>query len=351
MKILKYLLFLILLIIIGTAIYFGTKDGTYTIEDSIVIPAPAEVVFDKVNDLKSWESWGPWKKEGNITFTYAEKTSGEGASYSWQGEKNGSMTTTKVIPNNEIQQDLSMETPRGEKQSKVLWGFEKIEGGTKVNWTINGTHSMMDKAYYSISGFNFASEIHQMKKEALVGISHEVTEEMKKYSINVDGVTSYGGGYYMYTTSVAKQSELEEKTKPMMHLVMDFVTNNNLNRGGNPFSIYNEIDDINGTVIFSTAVPVKERVITPEGSPVVCGFMDAVSAVKITLKGSYEHLPEAYVKGREYLRLEGLQVDPNAKLFEVYLTDPEEVVNPANWLTEVYIPIISVPELNLEGIQ
>lgn len=351
MKILKYLLFLILLVIIGTAIYFGTKDGTYTIEDSMVIPAPSEVVFDKVNDLKSWETWGPWKKDDNITFTYAEKTSGEGASYSWQGDKNGSMTTTKVIPYKEIEQDLSMENTRGEKQSHVLWNFEEIDGGTKVTWTIKGVHSMMDKAYYSIKGFNFASEIHQMKKVALEEISKEVIEDMKKYSINVDGVTSYGGGYYMYTTSVAKQSELEEKTKPMMHLVMDFVLNNKLNMAGNPFSIYNEIDDINGTVIFSTAVPVKERVITPEGSPVVCGFMDAVSAVKITLKGSYENLPEAYVKGREYIRLEGLQIDPNAKMFEVYLTDPEEVANPAQWLTEVYIPIISIPDYNLEGIQ
>ena len=350
MKILKYLLFLILLIFIGAAIYFGTKDGSYNIEDSMVIPAPPEVVFDKVNDLKSWETWGPWKKDNNITFTYAEKSSGEGASYSWQGDKNGSLTTTKVIPNKEILQDLSMETPRGEKQSKVSWNFEEMDGGTKVTWTIKGEHSMMDKAYYSIKDFNFPSEMHQMKKEALVGISQEVVEDMKKYSINVDGVTSYGGGYYMYTTSVAKESELEEKTKPMMHMVMDFVTNNKLNMAGNPFSIYNEIDTVNGTVIFSTGVPVKERVITPDGSPVVCGFMDAVSAVKISLKGSYEHLPEAYMKGREYIRKEGLEIDPNAKLFEVYLTDPEEVVNPANWLTEVYIPIISVPEPNLEGI-
>ena len=344
-------MFLILLIIIGAAIYFGTKDGTYIIEDSLVIPAPGEVVFQKVNDLRSWESWGPWKKDENITFTYAEKTSGEGASYSWQGAKTGSLTTTKVIPNKEIEQDLSMENARGEKKSHVVWNFEEVEGGTKVTWTIQGVHSMLDKAYYSIKDINFASEIHQMKKVALAEISEEVTEEMKIYSIHVDGVTSYGGGYYMYTTSVARQNELEEKTKPMMHLVMDFVLNNNLNMAGNPFSIYNEIDDINGTVIFSTGVPVKERVITPEGSPVVCGFMDPVAAVKITLRGNYDHLPEAYVKGREYISLEGLQTDPNAKMFEVYLTDPEEVANPAEWLTEVYIPIVSIPDYNLEGIQ
>ena len=83
MKILKYLLFLFLLIFIGSAIYFGTKESSYKIEDSLIILAPVEVVFDKVNDLTSWQQWEVWKEEdANIVFNYAEKTSGEGASFS-----------------------------------------------------------------------------------------------------------------------------------------------------------------------------------------------------------------------------------------------------------------------------
>ena len=89
---------------------------------------------------------------------------------------------------------------------------------------------------------------------------------------------------------------------------------------------------------------MKEQVITPEGSPVVCGFMEPVSAVKISLKGNYEHLPESYAKGRQYIADNALLIDPNGKMFEVYASNPQEVPNPADWLTEVYIPIISVPE-------
>jgi len=345
MKILKYLLFLILLILIGSAIYFGTKDGTYDIQDSTVIKAPPEVVFSKVNDYKNWEKWGPWKKEDStLTFTYAEKTSGEGASYSWDGDMSGSMTTTKVIPNKEIEQDLTLDTPGGERHPKVYWTFEEVEGGTKVTWGMKGEHTLIDKAYYTFSGFDFDASMHQMNKDGLKGIAVEVAEDMKQYSINVDGVTQYGGGYYMYTTSVAKLSELEEKTEPMMNLVMDFVKNNNLNMAGKPFTLYNEIDNANNTVIFSTGIPVKEKVITPEGSPVVCGFMEPVSAVKVSLKGNYNHLPEAYTKGNQYIEKNSLQIDPEGKMFEVYITDPEETPNPANWLTEVYLPIITTPE-------
>jgi effector-binding domain-containing protein len=351
MKILKYLFFLLLIIIIGSAIYFGTKDGTYDIQDTMLIQAPPEVIFNKVNDYKSWENWGAWKKEDStMTFTYAEKTSGEGASYSWDGEMSGSMTTTKVIPNKEIEQDLTLKTPAGERNPKVYWTFEEEAGGTKVIWGIKGEHTLIDKAYFALSGMDFDAEMHKMNKAGLEGIAQEVAEDMKQYSINVDGVTQYGGGYYMYTTSVAKLSELDENTEPMMNVVMDFITNNNLNMAGKPFTLYNEIDNANNTVIFSTGVPVKERVITPEGSPVVCGFMEPVLAVKVSLKGNYKHLSEAYSKGESYIEKNSHLKDPMGKMFEVYITDPEETPNPANWLTEVYIPIITAPEPIEEGM-
>ncbi len=351
MKILKYLFFLILIIFIGSAIFFGTKDGSYNIKDSLVIEGPPEVAFSIVNDYKTWEKWGPWKKEDpTMTFTYAEKTVGEGASYSWEGEMSGAMTTTKVIPNKEIEQDLMLKTPAGERNPKVYWLFEEVPNGTKVSWGMKGEHPLIDKAYYTLSGFDFEAAMHQMNTAGLEGIAKEVEEEMKRYSINVDGVTQYGGGYYMYMASVSKLGELNDKTKQMMNEVMSFVTENNLNMAGKPFSLYNEIDSVNGTVIFSTCIPVKEQVITPKGSSVVCGFMDPVRAVKISLKGNYEHLPEAYTKGNQYIEKNGYELATDRKMFEVYITDPEKVANPANWLTEVYLPIINSVETTEEEL-
>ena len=90
MKILKYLLFLILIVVIAGAIYFGTKDGSFDVSKTKVIDAPAEVVYNNVKDFRNWEQWGPWMEEDtNMTITYAEKTEGEGASYSWKSEEMG----------------------------------------------------------------------------------------------------------------------------------------------------------------------------------------------------------------------------------------------------------------------
>ncbi|QAA80978.1 AraC family transcriptional regulator [Aequorivita sp. H23M31] len=340
MKILKYLLFLILLIIIGSAIYFGTKDGDYAVSDSIVVAAPAEVVFDKVNDFKNWEGWMPFKqKDPSLTFKYAEKSSGEGASMSWEGKNSGSITTTKVIPYKEIQQDLTFKSAAGKRNAKMIWLFETIGDSTKVTWETNGKHTLMEKAYMSIKGSDFVSRIHTLNNLGLAAMASEVVTDMKKYNINVDGVTQYGGGYYMYTTSVAKKQEVLEKSAPMIELVKDFVSKNNLSSSGAPFILYNEADKMNNTVIFSTGIPISERVITPENSPVVCGFMEPVTALKITLKGNYENMPEALQKGMEDIRQNDLQVDPERKIFEIYSTDTSQEPNPAKWVSEIYIPI------------
>jgi effector-binding domain-containing protein len=342
MKILKYLLFLILIFIIGGAIYFGTKDGTYNISDSKVINAPVEVVYNIVNEYKTWEEWGPWKKEDpTMTFTYAEKTSGEGASYTWQGEMDGAMTTTKVIPNKEIEQDLTLITPAGERNPKVIWTFEEVEGGTKVTWSMKGEHPLIDKIYYSTSDMDFDSQMHDMNIKGLNGIAQLAEDELKQFTINVDGTTNYGGGYYMYISTASKLSEIGDKMGSMLGQVSGFMEENKIPMSGMPFTIYNQIDEINNSVIFSACIPVNAQVITPEGSPVICGFMEPVTTIKTTLKGNYDHLSKAYAKGMEYITTNNLQLHPTAKMFEVYVSDPGEVPNPANWITEIYIPIVT----------
>lgn len=342
MKILKYLLFLILLIIIGSAIYFGTKDGSYDIENSITIAAPSETVFEKVNDFKSWESWTAWKDDDpDMEFNFAEKTSGEGASFAWEGDRSGSIKTVKVIPNKEIHQEFTFEAPLGKRNAEMNWKFEDMDDSTKVVWNTRGEHTLVDKIFYALRGTDFKAPINKMNRAALSNISEEVVSEMKKYSINVDGVTEYGGGYYMYTTSVAKNQELIPRSMTLMTHVKNFVSRHNLNKSGKPFTLYNERDTSNNTVIFSSCVPVKEKVITPDGSSIVCGFMEPVYAVKTTLKGDYINLPEAIREGMEYIADEGLQLNLDRKIFEVYETDISEEPNPAKWVTDIYIPIVS----------
>ncbi|MCW5519246.1 SRPBCC family protein [Aureitalea sp. L0-47] len=346
MKILKYILFLLLIVIIAGGIYFGTQDGNYDVAKSKEFNAPAAVVYDNVKDFKSWKEWGPWLEEDeSMEFTYAEKTEGEGASYSWKSEKagDGSIQTVKVVPNKEIDQKITFNTPMGDSESDIYWRFEPSEtaGKSKVTWGMKGKHSFMEKVFLAFQSEDFETSLGDMYAKGLDNLEAEVEESMNAYEITVDGITRHGGGFYMYNTTSSKISEIGSKMAPMLGQVSKFMSEGNINAAGMPFTIYNNVDQVNGTVIFSTAIPVTSEVITPPGSPVLCSYMAPSNALKTTLKGKYENLGEAYEKANAYLTKNNLVADPSRSMFEIYANDPGEVPNPANWITEIYIPVIT----------
>ena len=345
-KILKYLLFIILLIGIGGAVYFGVKDGVFDISSTKEMDVPLEMLYTTVNEYKTWKEWGPWMEyDQNIKFKYPENTIGKGASYSWASEHrkvgDGSMLTIDVEPNKTINQVITFNTPIGDSKSDMHWIFDPVEGSTKTNvtWGMKGESSLMEKVLISLSGEPFEENMKSMFENGLENLEKNVQAEMKKYTITVNGIKQHGGGYYLYTTTVSKISEISEKMAPMMGQVAGYLQENNITMTGMPFTIYNQIDEANGTVIFSACISVNERIITPKGSLVYCGYMEPSRSLKTTLSGNYINLPEAYNKAMEYMTDNNMKTHPAIKMFEVYSTDPGEVPNPANWITEIYIPL------------
>lgn len=346
MKILKYLLFLVLIVIVGGAIYFGTKDGSFDVAKTKTFNAPAEVVFDNVKDFRNWEKWGPWMEEdADLEITYAEKTEGEGASYSWKSELtgDGKMQNLRVIPNKEIDQKIIFNTPMGDSESEIYWRFEADEepGTSKVTWGMKGEHSFMAKVFMAFQSEDFETSLGAMYEKGLTNLEKEVESSMNQYTITIDGLTQHGGGFYMYNTTAAKLSEIGEKMGAMLGQISGYMSDNNIKQAGMPFTIYNQIDEQNGTLIFTAAIPVSARVITPEGSPVLCNYMSPVTALKTSLKGNYTHLSDAYAAAQEYISKNNLIVDSSRNMFEIYATDPGLIPNPSNWLTEIYIPVLT----------
>lgn len=350
MKIFKYLLFLILIAVIGASVYFGTQDGSFEVTSQKTIQAPTTLVFQKANDLKEWQKWGPWgKTDTNMNLIYGEKTSGEGASYTWESdiEGNGSITTIAIDENKSIDQLISFETPLGWSSSEVFWKFQPNDSdGVEVTWGMKGTHSFLEKVFLSFEKEPFAASLKKMFDEGLSNMDALIHDEMNQYSIAVEGIKEYGGGYYLFTTAACKISELVDKRGPMLERVNDFAQHNQIETTGNPFTIYNQWDTLNDTVIFSVAMPVKDRVIITEGD-VLCGYMEPLSAIKTVLTGNYSHLKEAYLKAEDYIYSRKMTKAPDHHFFEIYTIDPNTSQNPASWVTEIYVPVLR--EINTLG--
>lgn len=342
MKIFKYLLFLFLIIIIGASIYIATKDGKFQVEQEKVIAAPQELVYNEVNDFTTWKNWEPWSEESdNMIINYGEKTSGEGASYSWSSEDmgDGEINTVKSNPYTSIDQKITFKTPFGESTSDVYWKFEEQGDSTRVIWGMKGEQSFMEKAAFLFQKESLNDMMQPKFEKGLDNLQNEIREKMEVYSVNVDGITQHGGGYYMYITTASKISQVTERMPKMIGEVEDYMNRNNIEKLGNPMVLYNQWDEAAGTAIYSAGFFTPSEVITPAETTVLNGFLPNQRTLKTTLKGDYKNLSEAWDSAYRYIQENGLSAKNDAQAFEVYVTGPEDEPNPANWITTLYIPI------------
>lgn len=353
MKIIKYLFFLILIAIIAGAIYIATKNGNYQVEESTIINAPVGVVFNEVNNLYNWETWGPWRKGKNdAIINYLEVTRGEGAGFSWNSEEgNGEILTTKVIPNENIEQEIVYKPTFAESNGNLYWRFEEVEEGTRLTLGMKGKQSFKEKLAFAFGDNSFAQLIRPKFVQSLEDLNKEVVEKMNAYSINVDGVTVHGGGFYMYTTTSTKIDQIPIRMQKMVTEVRNYMENNNIPQLGSSFVLYNDYNEQNNTAIYSTGIFTTGLVITPADSDILNGMMPVQKVVKATLKGNTQNLAEAWERTYQYITENNLQADEEAQPFEVYKTDPQIAVNPANFITEIYIPIIDTEAVNNQPME
>jgi len=335
MKLLKYLFFLFLILIIGGSLYIATINGNYDVKQTKLIKVPIEVVFNEINDYKNWEYWGPWYEEDStIVAVYPEKTSGVGSSYTWTGKDGkGAMKTISIIPNKEIIQQIDFGTG---STPKVYWNFKKENDGTEVTWGMKGKNSFMEKAYWLTQG-GIEKNMMPFYNRGLALLDSYLTKEIDKHSIVSKGVVDYGGGYYLYETTSCKITEIDKKMGEMFPEIKKYMTKNNIQPAGKPFSITHKWDDENKTTMFSTCVPVSERIITTED--VLTGFLKPQKTFKTILTGNYKYEVEAWETAFKNLYAQNLKEIPNAEPFEVYLVSPHETPNPSKWVTEIYIPV------------
>jgi effector-binding domain-containing protein/carbon monoxide dehydrogenase subunit G len=339
MKAIKYIFILLLILIIGGAVYFSLKDGTYDITETLVIDAPPSVVYEQIEDFKEWENWNPWFKDVEIETTMGTQTQGVDANYSFiDSYGNGKMTITGLEPDTSISMNMFYDNGITTSNSEVMMTLEQVEDGTLVSWNIKGEQGLVDKALGTILGFNMEEEITPKYKKGLDNLKELVIKNMNVSSSSVDGIIETGGGYFLYMSSSAKKENFQELKTQMLQNIMSYMQRNKIDMYGMPRIIYEKINPYNDNMIFSAAIPVQNREITATNSNILCSYQEPGKAVKVTLKGAYSNLEEARKKGEEFIDKNGLVRSEEAP-YEVYKTDPTLTPNPADYLTEIYLPI------------
>ncbi len=342
MKALKYIVLLLLILTIGAAIYVATLDNKYEVYRTKIINAPIEVVYDNVNDYKNWPSWSPWLERDTLaTLTFSDISFGKDAFYTWESENQqvgeGSMTTIESVSFRSIEQKIKVVKP-WEGESNVSWSFKPVKEGTEVTWSMKGEMGFGEKAYMAFSG-GMDNMVGPEYEKGLEKLDAVLQENMKKFSVNVNGLTTHGGGYYIYRTGSCKIDEYPAKKNELMPQIDMYVDQNKISTAGAAFSLYHKVDTENNAVIFSCAIPVSEKVITDVASGLQTGMLKPFEAVKVTLNGNYSNIEAAWTEGLKFLKENDLEEVHTLPALEAYPTNPILVPNPADWVTEIYIPV------------
>ncbi|WP_179008501.1 SRPBCC family protein [Winogradskyella forsetii] len=338
MKILKYVLLLLLILVIGVSIYIAVQPNSFEVTRTKTINAPQSVVYNNVIDFKNWEAWNSWKEENpEIVMTFSEQTKGVGGSYSWEDEDGvGTMKTIATNPKSSITQEMQFEDM---PKSDVNWEFKPNDDGTTdVTWTISGKDLPFGFKMFSAFMGGMEAQIGPHYERGLTLLDSVVQAEMKVYSINVQGVTQHSGGYYLYNTTSCKFSDFEQNMKTMLPEVGAYATTHNITMAGSPFILYHKWDEENDAVIFSCCVPTNSKVVTDDAD-ILTGKLESFKTVKTVLKGNYSNLNEAWETTMTYIADNNLEMVEGGAMLETYITDPMGEPNPAKWITEIYVEV------------
>ena len=331
MKFTKYILFLLLIAFIGSAIYVAVQPNDISFSKTKTLEAPQEVVFNYVNDLNNWNSWAPWKKTSTSDSILNSKE------YTWLEDNNiGKITTITTSKPSTIHQNLIFpEYPK----SELDWKIDSISAKTSsVKLTMSSKNiPFKKKAYYAFFGTP-EKDLATKFEASLNQLDSAVIASMKVYSITMNGITNHSGGYYLYNTTSCKLSSFQDKMQSMMPEITDYVTENHIPMAGFPFVLFHKWDEENNAVIFSCCVPTSTQIVTTD-SDILTGMLPPFKTLKTTLKGDYNNLNKAWETTFDYMETNSLEKAESNIMLETFVTNPKYKINPADWITEIYVAI------------
>ena len=297
--------------IIGFSIYIAVQPTTVEITKSRVIKAPASVIFKTVKDSTKWSDWSEWHTTNISESSFSENP------FAIQQK-----VVKSELPTSDIQWQFK---PNGNGTTEVNWTLkaDSLSFGTKIKAFLKG-------GYENVFGLS--------DDNSLAKLEEVVTKRMKAYNIQINGLTEYGGGFYLYKTTSSTASNISNEMAKQFADILNYMNSNTIPMSGMPFTIYLQMDTNNGDVIMSNAIPVNSQVTVAENSTILSGFMERTIVVKVTLKGNYTNLKEAWNIANNYVKDNQLGASEMSP-FEIYVNDPGDLPNPADWMTEIYIPI------------
>ena len=332
MKILKKILLVFAIIIVVLAIIGWMLPSTIHIERNMTMKASTASIFNQVNVLKNWENWSPWKAmDPEMKVTYNDIPSGNGASYSWLGDKTGvgKITLAEVKENKSIVTLLNFE---GEKNANSGFRFEKDGDETIVTWYFDsevGANPFM-RLFWKM-GVGMMEDTFDSGLKAL-------SEAAEKNSIAVAPtynmeVKVMPASEYIFIHDTASIATIGQKLGMHYGALMGAIQSQKLEAVGAPFAIYYTESNTNWEL--DACIQVNKP--AKKDGKIQLGNYAGGNMLVVSYYGSYEGSSAGHEAANSYITTNKLEVI--GAPWEKYITDPMNEKDSTKWLTEICYPV------------
>lgn len=344
MKTFKYILFLLLILIIGFLIYTAVQPNDYDVKRTKLIKAPASVIYENINDIKKWDAWGPWHdQDSTIVSSFSENTVGVGAKSSWTSKDGpGNMELINTTQNKSV--DLKMQF-YDYNPTDVSWTLEEVNEGTEVTWGMKNSQTPFIFKLIGIFSGGMDKMLGEMEENGLNNLATVIEEQVKnmpKADFNLGDVveiTLPANKFIGYLQKTSTDMNHEEMTK----LFMEFMPKAGMHAASKltpedyiPGTFYTKWDEKTKEAEFYIGLLLKKDLTPAEGMTAI--NVPAGKAVKIAKYGNYGSGDyEAHTKIGKYMQDKKLEMN-GTSVWELYVNDPT-TVKPEDIQTDIYYPI------------
>ena len=299
----------------------------YRVEVTHNLRAPADAVWAALADFEQWPRWSPWLMHEPDAHLHFERPTEVGGFYTWTGQRIGAgrITHTARPAPHTLHAELQFLKPFKARADIVIELRALDALNTKVRWRMDGqlpifmapmkaTMQTMMAKDFELGLARLAGAVNPQAPHPSIEFG-EVAERMSFHAIS-----------HRETTTLAALPQVFGQWMPQLGALA----------GGAcieaPLGVYHRIDDKTGEVDVEVAYPVAAD--TPGASLIRGGRY-----FKVTLKGDYQFLRLAWHAAHGQARMRQLKWDPRSPALERYLSDPAQVPQPNDWVTELYLPV------------
>ncbi len=339
MKAFKYIVILLCIVFIGGAIYFSLKDGSFEDQQEVSVDAPAPLVYDVIANFSKWNEWNSRVSFGDLNEEQQQLLNDVDAAVKYQYNEEDYGTLTMVSLDSLKSARFDFVSKKGTSLSLNVQIDTTEDNFTKLKTTVTGDRDLTDKIVAEFFTDEITDEMIPALQEPFENsLNNALQKMMAQYEISEPFETATSGGYHLMMTQSTNLGYVQELRKKLEAAIINYMRRQNITASGSTKLIYDQIDDQNGTAIITVAIPVQEKIITEVNSTIICAYKNPVKAVRCTLVGDIKNLDLVKTKINKFIEQQGLSRSSYAP-WEVYRKDASEVYNPAEQITEVYIPV------------